>query len=92
MASSREKYLYNVHLTAFTVVALLTGVVAWLLWPAGTPAMVRGVLIFAAVAVVLEQIITWVLVKQILAPTGVAASVAVRIGRASCRERVYLCV
>jgi methyl-accepting chemotaxis protein len=79
MASAHTKYLYKLHLTALGVVAVLTAVVAWLLWPAGTPAMVRGVLIFAAVAVVLEQIAIWVLVRQILAPTGVAASIAVRI-------------
>ena len=79
MASGRRKYLYNLHLTALGVVAVLTGVVAWLLWPAGTAAMARGVLLFVAVAVVLEQIIIWVLVKQILAPTGVAANVATRI-------------
>ena len=79
MASAQKKYLYQLHLTALTVVAVLTAVVAWLLWSAGTAAMVRGVLLFAAVAVALEQIVIWALVRQILAPTGVAASVAVRI-------------
>ena len=79
MASSRKKYLYRLHLTALTIVAVLTGVVAWLLSSTGTAGMVRGVLLFVAVAVVLAQIVIWVLVKQILAPTGVAASVAVRI-------------
>ena len=34
---------------------------------------------FAAVAIALEQLIVWMLVKQVLAPTGTAASVAVRI-------------
>jgi methyl-accepting chemotaxis protein len=72
-------YLYKLHLAALGVAAVLTAVVAWLLSPAGTGAMVRGVLIFAAAAVVLEQIVVWALVKQILAPTGVAATVAVRI-------------
>ncbi|HWB40767.1 MAG TPA: methyl-accepting chemotaxis protein, partial [Gemmatimonadales bacterium] len=79
MASSRRKYLYKLHLTALSVVAVLTGVVAWLLWPGGMAETVRGVLTFVAVAVLLEQIVIWVLVKQILAPTGVAATVAVRI-------------
>ena len=80
MASARRKYLYKLHLTALSVVAVLTVLVAWLLyWQAGTAAMVRGVLVFAAVAVLLEQVVIWVLVKQILAPTGVAATVAVRI-------------
>jgi methyl-accepting chemotaxis protein len=58
---------------------VLTAVVAWLLRSGGTPLMVRGVLLFAAVAVVLEQIVIWVLVKQVIAPTGVAAGVALRI-------------
>jgi methyl-accepting chemotaxis protein len=79
MASSRRKYLYKLHLTALTVVAALTGVVALLLWPSGPAAMLRGTGIFAVVAVMLEQLVIWVLVKQILAPTGVAATVAVRI-------------
>ena len=79
MASSRRMYLYQVHLTALGVVALLTAVVAGLLRSAGTAHMVRGVLLFAVAAVVLEQIVVWVLVRQILAPTGVAAGVAVRI-------------
>ena len=72
-------YLYKLHLTALGVVAVLTAVVAWLLRSAGPTQMARGVLLFAVVAVVLEQIVVWVLVKQILAPTGVAAGVAVRI-------------
>ena len=80
MASARRKYLYKLHMTALSVVAVLTVVVAWLLyWQGGTGAMLRGVLVFAAVAVLLEQIVILVLVKQILAPTGVAATVAVRI-------------
>ena len=79
MASPRAKYLSQLHLMAAAVIAVLTGVVAWLLSSAGTEELVRGVLIFAAVAVVLEQIVTWILVKHILAPTGVAAGVADRI-------------
>src|SRR5919106_6689783 len=79
MASARTKYLYKLHLTALSVVALLVAVVAWLLWPLGGPAMLRGVVLFAAVAVVMEQIVIWVLVQQILSPTGVAANLAVRI-------------
>lgn len=79
MASGRTKYLYKLHATALGVVAALAAVVAWLLWPMGTQAMARGLLIFVAVAVVLEQIVVWILVKQILAPTGVAANVAARI-------------
>ena len=80
MASSRRKYLLRLHLTALGVVTVLTGVVAWLLSSAvGTEEMVRGVLLFAAVAIVLEQIVIWVLVKQVIAPTGVAAGVALRI-------------
>jgi methyl-accepting chemotaxis protein len=79
MASGRRAYLYKLHLTALAVAAVLIAIVAWLLAPAGMAATIRGVLIFAAVAVVLEQIVVWALVKQILAPTGVAANVAVRI-------------
>jgi methyl-accepting chemotaxis protein len=79
MASARTKYLYKLHLTALTVVAVLVAVVAWLLWPLGGPAVLRGILLFAAVAVVLEQIVIWAMVKQILSPTGVAANLAVRI-------------
>jgi methyl-accepting chemotaxis protein len=79
MASARTKYLYKLHLTGLTVVAVLVAVVAWLLWPLGGPAMLRGVVLFAAVAVVLEQIVIWVLVRHILSPTGVAANLAIRI-------------
>ena len=79
MASARQKYLYQLHGTALGVVAVLTAVVAWLLLPQGTGGMLRGVLLFAAAAVVMEQVVIWLLVRQILAPTGTAASVAVRI-------------
>jgi methyl-accepting chemotaxis protein len=79
VASGRRAYLYKLHLTALAIVAVLAAVVGWLLAPTGLPTMIRGLLIFAAVSVVLEQIVVWVLVKQILAPTGVAATVAVRI-------------
>ena len=79
MASGRKKYLYRLHLTALSIVAGLAAVVAWLLAPQGTAAMLRGLAIFVAVAVILAQLVIWMLVKQILAPTGTAASVAVRI-------------
>ena len=79
MASSRTQFLYRLHLTAFTIVATLTAVVAWLLLPQGGTAILRGLVVFAAVAIALEQLIVWMLVKQVLAPTGTAASVAVRI-------------
>jgi methyl-accepting chemotaxis protein len=79
MVSARKKYLYQLHLTALGVVAVLTGVVAWLLSSAGVAETVRGVLLFAAAAMVLEQIVVWLVVNQILAPMGVAASVALRI-------------
>jgi methyl-accepting chemotaxis protein len=79
MASARQKYLYQLHGTALGVVAVLTAVVAWLLLPQGTGGMLRGVLMLAAAAVVMEQLVIWLLVRQILAPTGTAASVAVRI-------------
>jgi methyl-accepting chemotaxis protein len=79
MATARTKYLYKLHFAALSVVAVLAAVVAWLLAPLGGPAMLRGLLLFAAIAVVLEQIVIWVLVQQILSPTGVAANLAVRI-------------
>lgn len=79
MASARSQYLIRLHLTAFAIVAVLTAVVAWLLAPLGSAAAVRGVLIFVGAAVVLEQLVIWLLVRQILAPTGTAASVAIRI-------------
>src|SRR5688572_13759863 len=79
MASARTRYLYQVHVAALSVVAVLAAVVAWLLAPLGGPAMLRGLLLFTAIAVVLEQVIIWVMVKQILSPTGVAASLALRI-------------
>ena len=79
MAIARKTYLYRVHLAALGIVALLAGLVAWLLAPQGTAATLRGVLVFGAVAVLLEQLVVWVLVRQVLAPTGTAASVAVRI-------------
>jgi methyl-accepting chemotaxis protein len=79
MASARARYLSKLHLTALSVVAVLVAVVAWLLAPLGGRAMLRGVLLFAAIAVVLEQIIIGVMVKQILSPTGMAAGLALRI-------------
>jgi methyl-accepting chemotaxis protein len=79
MASTRTQYLYRLHLTAFSIVAVLTAVVAWLLAPQGAAALVRGVLLFLVVAIALEQLVIWMLVRQILAPTGTAATVAVRI-------------
>jgi methyl-accepting chemotaxis protein len=79
MAAARTKYLYKVHLTAFAVAAALTGIVAWLLAPQGAAATVRGLLVFAAAAIALEQLVVWMLVRQVLAPTGTAASVALRI-------------
>ncbi len=79
MASARKKYLYKLHGTAFAVVAALTAVVAWLVRNAEPAEQVGGLLVFVGLAVLLEQILIWLLVKQILAPTGVAASVAVRI-------------
>ncbi len=79
MASNRKKFLYRLHLTALCVVGALTAVVAWLLLPQGGTAILRGLVVFAAVAIALEQLIVWMLVKQVLAPTGTAASVAVRI-------------
>jgi methyl-accepting chemotaxis protein len=79
MASSRKHYLYRLHLTAFGIMAVLTAVVSWLLLPQGGAAMVQGVLLFLVVGIALEQLVIWMLVKQILAPTGTAATVAVRI-------------
>jgi methyl-accepting chemotaxis protein len=79
MASARKKFLYQLHLTALGVVAVLAGVVAALLAPQGLAAMLRGAVVFLVVAVALEQFVVWLLVKLILAPTGTAASVAVRI-------------
>ena len=79
MASSRRAYLYKLHLSALAVVAVLVAVVVVLLHASGAPGMWRGVLVFTAIAVALEQLVVYVLVRQILTPTGVAASVAVRI-------------
>ena len=42
MASSRQQFLYRLHLTAFTIVATLTAVVAWLLLPQGGTAILRA--------------------------------------------------
>ena len=74
MASSRRAYLYKLHLSALAVVAVLVAVVVVLLRASGGGGMWRGVLVFTAVAVALEQIVVYVLVKQILTPTGVARS------------------
>jgi methyl-accepting chemotaxis protein len=79
MASARKKYIYKLHLSALLVVAVLTAVVAGLLAAGGSEQVIQGVLLFAAVGVAMEQIVVWVLVKQILAPTGVAANIASRI-------------
>ena len=79
MASTRTTYLYKLHFTALSLVAVLVAVVAWLLAPLGWPAMLRGVLLFAAIAVVLEQLVIWGMVRQILSPTGIAANLALRI-------------
>ncbi len=79
MAPARTRYLYKLHFTALSVVAVLVAVVAWLLAPLGWPAMLRGLVLFTAIAVVLEQIVIWVMVRHILSPTGVAANLALRI-------------
>ena len=79
MASGRRKYLHRLYLTALAVVAVLTALVAWLLAPQGGGAMLRGVLLFVAVSAALAHLVIWTLVRQVLAPTGTAASVAVRI-------------
>ena len=79
MSSAPRHYLYTLHLVGLSIVALLTAVVAWLLWPAGTAALVRGVLLFAAVAIALEQIVIWVLVKRVFAPAVLASGVAARV-------------
>jgi methyl-accepting chemotaxis protein len=79
MASARTTYHYKLHVTALSLVAVLVAVVAWLLAPLGWPAMLRGVLLFAAIAVVLEQVVIWGMVRQILSPTGIAANLALRI-------------
>jgi methyl-accepting chemotaxis protein len=79
MASVRTQDFHRLQLVGLGIVAVLTGVVAWLLAPQGSAALLRGLALFVAVAVALEQLVIWMLVKQVLAPTGTAASVAVRI-------------
>jgi methyl-accepting chemotaxis protein len=82
MASARRQFLVRLQLIGAAVVAALCGVVAWLLWQgtvgdAGT--VVRGTGLFLAAAAIFEQVLLYLLIENILKPTGRAAIIARRV-------------
>jgi methyl-accepting chemotaxis protein len=85
MASARQKFVVRLHLIGLGTVLLLGAVVAVLLrraaGPDATGAVLRGTLIFLAVALVVEQVITRFFLENILKPTGRATNLAIRVAR-----------
>ncbi|HET8624749.1 MAG TPA: methyl-accepting chemotaxis protein [Gemmatimonadales bacterium] len=77
----RRQSVLSVHLVGFALVVLLTAVVAFLLWRAtgDAGATVRSAAIFAVAAIVLQQLVTYVLTRQVLAATGTAEGIARRV-------------
>ena len=68
--SSRTTFLRRLHLTGGAAVALLTGLVALLLHAAGASRLRPGTLVFAALALALEQGLMQLLLSYVLRPTG----------------------
>ena len=78
--STRSELLRQLQLVGFAAVALLTGLVALLLYAAGGPtAAWRGTLAFGALALALQQVLMHLLARYVVRPTGMAAGVAERV-------------
>ena len=77
---TRTDLFGRLQLTALGSVALLTGLVALLLYAAGGPAAIwRGTLAFGALALALQQVLMHLLTRYVVRPTGMAAGVAERV-------------
>ena len=85
MASARQQFVVRLHLIGVGTVLLLGAVVAVLLRRAAGPdttgATVEGTLIFLAVGLIAEQLMTQFLLENILKPTGRATNLATRIAQ-----------
>ena len=77
----RRQSVLSIHLVGFGVVVLLSAVVGGLLWraTADSAATLRGVLIFAVVSVLREQLAVFLLARRVLAATGHAEVIARRV-------------
>ncbi|HET7470730.1 MAG TPA: methyl-accepting chemotaxis protein [Gemmatimonadales bacterium] len=81
-SSARRKFVVRLHLIGLAAAVILTVVVVVLLRgiAADEPEQVfNASLIFLLIALIVEQLIAWQVRVRILAPTGRAASVAIRV-------------
>jgi methyl-accepting chemotaxis protein len=80
MAAARRTFVTRLHLIGLAAVAVLAAVVALVLRSVAAPGeeagVVRGTLLFIAVGVAAQQLLTWLLLDRILKPTGRAAMIA----------------
>jgi methyl-accepting chemotaxis protein len=86
-----RKQLQRLHLVGLATVALLTGVVALLLWgtlesagvrgPELSGATVRGALIFIVLAAATELVVVRLLLRRVFQPTRLAETVAGRVAQ-----------
>ncbi|HET9039308.1 MAG TPA: methyl-accepting chemotaxis protein [Gemmatimonadales bacterium] len=83
MAPARRKFALRLQLIGLGIVLLLGAVVAVLLGRAagGTGNVATGTLIFLAVAVVVQQLVTRSLLNRVFAPTGRATDLAIRVAQ-----------
>jgi methyl-accepting chemotaxis protein len=81
-SSARRKFVVRLHLIGLAAAVILTVVVVVLLRgiaPDEPEQVFNGSLIFLLIALIVEQLIAWQVRVRILAPTGRAASVAIRV-------------
>jgi methyl-accepting chemotaxis protein len=81
-SSARRKFVVRLHLIGLAAAVILTVVVVVLLRgiaPNEPEQVFNGSLIFLLIALIVEQLIAWQVRVRILAPTGRAASVAIRV-------------
>src|SRR5512147_148066 len=83
MAPARRKFALRLQLIGLGIVLLLGAVVAVLLGRAagGVGNVATGTLIFLAVAVVVQQLVTRFLLNRVFAPTGRATDLAIRVAQ-----------
>lgn len=81
-SSARRKFVVRLHLIGLAAAVILTVVVVVLLRgiaPDEPEQVFNASLIFLLIALIVEQLIAWQVRVRILAPTGRAASVAIRV-------------
>jgi methyl-accepting chemotaxis protein len=81
-SSGRRKFVVRLHLIGLAAAVTLTAVVVVLLRgiaPNDPQQVIDGSLTFLLIALIVEQVIAWQVRVRILAPTGRAASVAIRV-------------